>query len=307
MASGGQRPVAGNGVGARAGVQQLDADMVRAGVEEFGELRGRLAGVAVRDEGVDQRVAAIPGQVLVGPAEAAQVSGVVHQAQVGLPHAGPADRPSGVRVGFEHGLVLDREHRASPKHLPGPLGIGRGNEVGMRACGTFRREPQHLRAQGRQHDALARHAVGEQRIQIVGHRVVRPGVLLDRFRVTGTDAQQEPAGVTGLDSGERRRHLVSVALPDVDDPGRHHQLVGSAQQCVDDHQIGPGRSAEPERVVAEALEFGRQVGRDHADRPPYPERPEQAAPILRHHASAQVPSAHRSRSSSVSRVSLIYC
>src|SRR5215469_3459850 len=63
--------------------QQLDDHVVRACFEVRGELRRNLLRAAVRDERVDQPVAAAIGDIRVGETEAAQVRGVVDQMKVG--------------------------------------------------------------------------------------------------------------------------------------------------------------------------------------------------------------------------------
>src|ERR1700739_2500084 len=63
------------------GGQQLDDDVVGAGLEVLVQPGRHLGGAAVGDERVDQRVAAATAQVLVAPAKAAQVAGVVDQTE----------------------------------------------------------------------------------------------------------------------------------------------------------------------------------------------------------------------------------
>lgn len=67
---GGKLPVAGNRVGVRAGGQQLNAHVVGPGVDELAQLGRDPVRLTVRDQGVDQRVAACSGQVRIRPAEA---------------------------------------------------------------------------------------------------------------------------------------------------------------------------------------------------------------------------------------------
>src|ERR1700733_3853937 len=64
------------------GGQQLDGHMVGARLEMLAELGGNLVAGAPGDQRVDQRVAAAVAQVLLAPAQTAQVAGVVDQPEV---------------------------------------------------------------------------------------------------------------------------------------------------------------------------------------------------------------------------------
>ena len=71
--------------------------MVGSRVEVAGELRGDLGRAAMGDQRIDQPIAAAPAEVIVGPAQPAQVAGVVDQAEMRV-HPGPAERAGPVRV-----------------------------------------------------------------------------------------------------------------------------------------------------------------------------------------------------------------
>ncbi len=141
--------------------------------------------------------------------------------------------------------MLDGEQRAGPEGVPGPPDVLSGDEVGMGSGGAFGREPEHLRAESREDKAVRRDAVGLEFVDVGHDRVVGLDVLADRLGVTGADAEQETAGVGGLDPRERRGDLVTVGLPHVDDAGRDDKLAGRGQQPVNDREIGAGRAAEP--------------------------------------------------------------
>src|SRR6202034_2031556 len=76
-----QYPVAVGQLVVRVG-QQLDGHVVSARLEMLVELGGNLVAGAPGDQRVDQRVAAAVRQVLLAPAQAAQVAGVVDQTEV---------------------------------------------------------------------------------------------------------------------------------------------------------------------------------------------------------------------------------
>src|SRR6202034_2990341 len=81
------------------GGQQLDGHVVGARLEMLVELGGNLIAGAPGDQRVDQRVAAAVAQVLLAPAQAAQVAGVVDQPEVWALHPRAADRAGSLRVG----------------------------------------------------------------------------------------------------------------------------------------------------------------------------------------------------------------
>src|SRR5580692_11358947 len=100
--------VTGQRVGVLLG-DELEADVVRTGVEVAGKLSGDHGRAAMRDQRVDQGVAAAATQVFLGPAQAAQVGRVVDQSEVRSAHPAPAERSGPRRVVVKHHLVLGRE------------------------------------------------------------------------------------------------------------------------------------------------------------------------------------------------------
>src|SRR6266487_1424530 len=80
----GQLPVtitqASSGLTGTGRRKQLEAHMISTGVDVLGKPRRHLVGAAMGYERVDQRVTAAPAQVVVTPAQPAQVVRVVDQA-----------------------------------------------------------------------------------------------------------------------------------------------------------------------------------------------------------------------------------
>jgi hypothetical protein len=68
-------------------------------------------------------------------------------------------------------------------------------------------------------------------IEVGDHVGVGPVVLLDEWTMAGTEAEEKPAGVLGIEVGDRRSDLLGSGLPDVHDA------------ACDDHGGGGGKQA----------------------------------------------------------------
>ena len=140
----------------------------------------------------------------------------------------------------EHYLLLRGQQRPGTQNRAGLSGVGGSDEIGMGTCGALRGQPQHLRAQGSQHQARSRNAVAEQHIDVARHRLVGLGVALGRLAVPRAHAEQETARVAGLDPGERGSDLPGVALPHVDDAGGQDERGRLVQQLLDLREVAAG-------------------------------------------------------------------
>ena len=238
---GGERAQAGQRVGAGRG-EQLEADVVRAGVE-VGADPGRDGGrVPVHDERVDQRVAAAVGEVGVRPAQPPEVARVVAQVQVGAVDGGPAERAGRDGVGVEHHLLLGGEQRALPEDLAGEARVRRRGEVGVRARRALGGQRQHLRPERGEHPVLDGHALGVEDVEVVDDRVVGAAVLLRGLGMADADAEQEAAGVGRGDPVVRRRDLGGGRAPHVHDAGGDGEAAGGVEQLLGEEQV---RGREP--------------------------------------------------------------
>ena len=123
----------------------LDAHVVGAGREVLLQRVGDLAARAVRDDGVDERVAAAVRDVGFGESEAEEVPRVVGQAEVRL--GVPArDGASSLGVGFEDDGELWGDQRVGSDALARESRVLRRDEVGVGAARTLRGErEQRLR------------------------------------------------------------------------------------------------------------------------------------------------------------------
>ena len=124
----------------------LDRDVVGAGVEMLLDPCGGSRRVTVADEGVDERLAAALGEVVLAPPEAAQIGEVVAQLEVRLGHDPPGEVSGLVRVGLDHDLLLRREQGVLAEQfacLAGVLGCG---QIRMRTRAAAPGQRQHLRA-----------------------------------------------------------------------------------------------------------------------------------------------------------------
>jgi hypothetical protein len=281
----GQQPVSGVGLLVRLG-QQLDRDLVRPGPQVPAQGVGHLRRGPVHGQRVDQPVAAAVGQVLLGPAQAAQVGGVVGQPQVGLLDPGAADGPGPDRVRLQHHLLLRREQGVLAQDLPGRARVLRGDQVRVGAERAVGGQPQHARAERGQHPPLLRHALGVQHVQVGHQGLVRALVAVSgRLAVAGADAEQEPAGVALLQPPEGGGDGDRVVLPDVDDAGGQPDGRGGVEELLGRGQVAVRRSADPDPAVAELLQFGRQPRCQPVAVPPYAEAAARPAVFrVRHHA-----------------------
>src|SRR5262249_32264094 len=84
---------------------ELDADVVGAGVEVFGDPCTDLACVAERHQVAAEAIAARPGDVVVGEPEAAPVAGVVGLREV-VTQGGASELAGPGEVAVEHGVLL---------------------------------------------------------------------------------------------------------------------------------------------------------------------------------------------------------
>jgi hypothetical protein len=136
----------------------------------------------------------------------------------------------------------------------------RGDQKRVRACGPLAGQRQHLRAEGRDDDARARDAGLIELVEVlhqggVGAAVSLPG----RLWMADADAQQETAGVRGVDAVERGGDGRGVVGPDVHDPRGHDQRRGCDEQILDHLQVAAGGSAEPYRAESQGLDVTRQL------------------------------------------------
>ena len=134
----GQRAQRGQGIG----VEDLRRHVVRARVQVRGDAACDRRRVAVHRERVDQRVTAAVGEVIVRPAQPAQVAEVVGQAEIRVLDPRAADGAGPLRVGLQDQLLLRGEQRPVAEDLPGLARVLRRDQVGVRARGPLGREPQ---------------------------------------------------------------------------------------------------------------------------------------------------------------------
>src|ERR1700682_1774859 len=110
--------------------------MVGAGLDVFVEPLGDVRGGAVRDDRVDQPVAAGLGHVLVGEAEPLPVVDVVAQIQIEADRLA-ANRARLVGVGGQHHFVLRRQKHRVGNQFTRLRGVFRGGQVGVGGGGAL--------------------------------------------------------------------------------------------------------------------------------------------------------------------------
>jgi|GEM_PF-7092832 len=265
--------------------------MIGAGVEVLAQAGGHVRRAAVHGQRVDQRIAAGTAQVIVAPAEPAQVARVIDQAQVHL-DAGPAQRPGAGRIDVEHHLLLRCQQRLRAEQLPGLPGVLGRYQVREGARGLLAGQPEHLGAKRGQDERSRRNAIGAEILHVGGDGVVRALILLGRLRVPGADPEHEPARVLRLQAGEGTGHGVRVVLPDVDDAGADQHRRRRGEQLADLGQLAVGRSADPQRAEARFLQVGRELAAHLGAGPPDTELSE---PVTQVGCHASIRSACRRR------------
>lgn len=101
--------------------EDLDGDVIGAGVEVGPEAGGDRVGGPVQHEGVDQTIAATVGDVVVCVAVAAQVVRIVPQLEVGVGEKRAANPTSEVGIGLEDDRLLGSDDHVGTEE---PAGVG---------------------------------------------------------------------------------------------------------------------------------------------------------------------------------------
>ena len=136
--------------------EQLAGDVAGASAEMLSQPRRDLASLTVRDQRVDQGVAAVPAQVGIAPARTARVAGVVDKSEIGTAHpaaaqvngqfrgnlAGAPPDPESSRVVtrvLSHALLPCIEARPSGQNVPPGSAVpgrcrGSGVPAAARGC-----------------------------------------------------------------------------------------------------------------------------------------------------------------------------
>ena len=173
--------------------------MVGAGLDVFVEPLGDVRGGAVRDDRVDQPVAAGLGHVLVGETEPLPVVHVVAQIQVEADRLA-ANRPRFVGVGGQHHLVLRRQKHRVADQFARLRGVFRRGQVRMGAGAALRGQLQHLRSERGDDPPAGGHRGGVEFVEVFHQHLVGLAVLLGVLRMADADPEQEAAGEGLLDA-----------------------------------------------------------------------------------------------------------
>src|SRR5215212_8328897 len=146
----------------------------------------------MRDDRVDEPIAAPVCDIGFGESEVQQALGVVGQAEVGL--GVPArDRASGLGVGFDDDGYLWGDKRVAPEPVAREARVLRRDEVRVGAERTLFGEVEHLWPQRGEHELVARYRLrrGSQAVTERAHVRQWPGVVAGRLRMADADAEQE--------------------------------------------------------------------------------------------------------------------
>jgi hypothetical protein len=194
------------------------------------------------DERIDQTVAALSHEVVVGEAEAAPVVEVVRQVEI-PENVPPRDRPRLVGIRLQnHGLLWQEPGTRTENTTSLRCVVGR-DEIRVSTLRPPSRQGEHPWAKRGEHTrrrpCRLRGTIDQgclvHPIKVAAHGrerllVLVPSDTLHEACMTHAEAKHEPIGI-GLAQRElSRRHREWVTGPDVGDARRDHHAVGRRQQ-----------------------------------------------------------------------------
>ncbi len=185
----------------------------------------------MRDDGVDQAVAAAPVEVAVAEPEGAQVVRIVREGEVDR-EEGARGLPRHVGVGIEDDGDLRCEQSTGTEDPAGAHGVLDGYEVRMGAERSLGRELEHARPERGEHPSLTpdRCVLPVEPVEELDHVRVRALVPFDDRAVARADPEQEAARVLRVEIGCRCGELRRGDQPDAHDAARDRDGTGRGEE-----------------------------------------------------------------------------
>ena len=173
------------------------------------------------------------------------------------------------RIGVQHDALLAGDQSVGPDACTRLRGELWGDEVRMRSSRTRSGQLQHLRAQCRQHAVVLgqRHVGCVQAVEVVGHGghglLIGAGRVdvIDERTMADADSAQEAGSVLGRQRSVLGGRLGRSVHPDVEDARGDGGRGGCAEQVGERAEQVAAHIGDPQGRVAQALQFGCQVGR----------------------------------------------
>jgi hypothetical protein len=143
---------------------------------------------------------------------------------------------------------------------------------------ALRRHGEHARPEHGQDARPDGHSTLIEDVEVARHGIERAHPLRGGFAVAGSDAEQQPPGMPGLDAVVGVGEFIRVGLPDVDDAGRDVQRPRGVEQFLRGPEVGVRRAALPDGSVAEVLDGPGHGRADVVDVAPHTDGAESLAP-----------------------------